>query len=118
MMTDGGSALLVECPIAGTGYHEAAMVWDQLGVGLRLRLRREPANPHDPRAVAVYMLGRRDGEEHMLGYVPREHTQAVAALLDMGWETILDARLTAVVPEGTYGEQLRMAVRVIRRRQF
>jgi hypothetical protein len=46
---------------------------------------REPANPHDTRAVRVEWNG------HMLGYVPRAENEALARQLDRGNQ--LEARI-------------------------
>lgn len=51
-----------------------------------LRLAREPANPHDKRAVAVYAGACK------IGYLPRVENAAAAHLLDSGHR--LFARIT------------------------
>jgi len=70
--------LLQESPLAGFQYHRAAAVWPFLREGEKLRLRREPRNPHDPYAVAVWFKN-----EH-LGYVPRHENRTLARLMDQG----------------------------------
>lgn len=57
--------------------------------GEGLDLRREPENPYDRNAVAVY-----DGEQH-LGYVPRADALAVSTALRLGHLTT--ATYTALV---------------------
>jgi hypothetical protein len=47
-------------------------------VGEQLRLKREPSNPHDRHAVAVWFKN-----EH-LGYIPRRENRTLARLLDQG----------------------------------
>ncbi len=71
---------LFDFAIAGGHYHSLPIARGLLTPGVRLRLRREPENPHDPNAVAV-MLG-----DMRLGYVPRRANLPVAALLDGGAE--------------------------------
>jgi hypothetical protein len=80
--------LVQSSPLAGFRYHEAAKVWDELRVGDRLDLVREPANPYDFNAVRVEWRGR------MLGYVPRAENQALAWAMDRG-ETV-SARVSAL----------------------
>ncbi len=70
------AALLMACTVAGAQYSEAGRVWDELGPDARLELRREPENPHDSKAVAVYWRGRK------LGYLPRYLCGRPAALMD------------------------------------
>jgi HIRAN domain len=77
--------LVQSSPVAGFQFHEGKQVWDQLKVGDALSLVREPANPHDARAVRVEWNG------HMLGYVPRAENDAVARQLDRGNK--LEARI-------------------------
>lgn len=70
------SILLQISPVAGFQYYDGPVVWDCLRPGDRLRLAREPGNPHDERAVAVYWHG------HKIGYLPRRENTAVAQMLD------------------------------------
>ena len=77
--------LIQSSPVVGFQFHEGKQLWDQLKVGDALTLVREPANPHDARAVRVEWNG------HMLGYVPRAENDAVARQLDRGNK--LEARI-------------------------
>jgi hypothetical protein len=72
------TVLIQESPIAGFEFHRGAAVWSSLHVGQMLELVREPTNPHDADAVAVYF------QEEKLGYVPRAENHAVAQMLDRG----------------------------------
>lgn len=75
----GTIRLLVQSsPLAGFQYHAGAALWTDLKVGDALDLIREPANPHDARAVRVEWQGMQ------LGYLPRAENAAVAAALDRG----------------------------------
>ena len=75
----GSVRLLVQSsPLAGFRYYAAAQVWQELRVGDRLELVREPDNPHDPNAIAVAWRG------HMLGYVPRRENGTLDWGLDRG----------------------------------
>ncbi len=70
--------LVQSSPLAGFRHHEAAIVWQELRVGDRLALVREPDNPYDANAVRVEWTGRK------LGYVPRTENAALAWAMDRG----------------------------------
>ncbi|WP_449426793.1 HIRAN domain-containing protein [Rhodanobacter umsongensis] len=67
---------LQDCRIAGSQYYDCLAVLPDLRPGDRLQLRRQPDNPHDPRAVEVLWHDRK------LGYLPRLDNAAAASLLD------------------------------------
>ncbi len=67
-----------QSPLAGFQYHGGERVWERLRVGDSLALVREPHNPYDEQAVALYWQGVK------LGYVPRVENTAVAQMLDRG----------------------------------
>lgn len=71
--------LIAEVDLAGVYYYQAEEVIDQLGFGDPLILRREPDNPHDAKAIAVY-----SADLVKLGYIPREKNELPARLLDEG----------------------------------
>ena len=52
-----------------------------------LTLRREPLNPHDRNAVAVF-----DACGQQLGYVPRQDAPTVAKVMDLGLPIIARCR--------------------------
>ena len=70
---------LLSTYVAGTDRYDGRSAVAALAPGDPLRLRREPENGYDRRAVSVWT---EDGL--MLGYVPRIHNQAVANLIDAG----------------------------------
>ena len=70
--------LIQESPVAGFQYHHGETVWPRLSAGDSLRLLREPDNPYDRRAVAVYW------GTSKLGYVPRAANTAVSQMMDRG----------------------------------
>jgi hypothetical protein len=73
--------------VAGAGrHHAAALAGEDVGPGRPLRLQRDPANEHDPNAIAVYAAG---GEQ--VGWVPREVAADLAGALDRGqrWSAIV-----------------------------
>ena len=94
--------LIQQCPLAGFQYHEGEALWEQLGVGNRLELVREPANPFDANAIRI------DWNGHKLGYLPRIQNLATARLLDEG--NRLEARIGGL--ERHSNPWARMAVEV------
>ena len=55
-------------PVAGVSYRADALPDASFDPGRRLALVREPANEHDPNAVAIF----NEARTLQLGYVPRE----------------------------------------------
>ena len=78
--------LIQNSPLAGSQYYAASKVWNDIRVGDRLALIREPENRHDRHAIRVEWNG------HKLGYVPRAENRAAAQALDAG--EVLEARVT------------------------
>jgi hypothetical protein len=72
-------------PLAGFQYYAGNARWEDMVVGDRLDLVREPDNVHDPWAVRVEWRGEK------LGYLPRKENRAVAMELDQGHR--VDARI-------------------------
>jgi hypothetical protein len=94
--------LLQESPLAGYQYHRASGVWPFLRVGEALKLRREPGNPHDPNAIAVWYKN-----EH-LGYVPRLENRTLAQMLDRGER--LEARIVRLLDDENPWRRIRFRV--------
>lgn len=98
---NGKMSMKTHCAIVGARYHPGAQDWilsrDEAlrsrspGPGyVKLLLRREPANEHDPNAVAVRgSLGALGGTVH-LGYLSRQDARTVARVMDAG----VDVRAT------------------------
>jgi hypothetical protein len=70
--------LVQDAPLAGFRYHEARAVWNELAPGDALQLVREPDNPHDANAIAVFWRDRK------IGYLPRTQNAALAWAMDRG----------------------------------
>ena len=52
---------ILECPVAGIGFHDIKDIWDELYVGAKIALVRERNNKYDKNAVAVALAGDYDG---------------------------------------------------------
>ncbi|MCY3689815.1 MAG: HIRAN domain-containing protein [Gammaproteobacteria bacterium] len=94
--------LLQVSPINGFQYYDGEKMLPRLRAGQRLSLRREPRNPHDERAVAVYRRNRK------LGYLPRAENTAVAYLMDSGER--LESVVAEVMPENYPWNAVRVKV--------
>lgn len=97
--------LVQSSPLAGFQYHAGRVLWNELKVGDELSLVREPANPHDPRAVRVEWRG------IQLGYLPRAENAAVATAMDRG-EPVA-ARIAALVEHRNPWRRVRIDVFVL-----
>lgn len=65
--------------IVGSSFYPGADVWlAKLAPGQRLRVEREPQNPYDANAIAVYIF------QQKLGHFPRGFAAEVAPLMDAG----------------------------------
>lgn len=94
--------MLQESPLAGYQYHRAASIWPFLQVGEQLHLKREPSNPHDPYAIAVWFRN-----EH-LGYIPRRENRTLARLLDQGEQ--LETTIVRLLEEENPWRKIRFRV--------
>ncbi len=70
--------ILQTSPLAGFQHHSGPVLYPLMRVGDSLALRREPANPHDTRAVRVEWRG------VQIGYAPRAENVDLARLMDRG----------------------------------
>jgi len=80
--------IIQESPLAGFQYYAGPHIWESFAVGNPLDLLREPGNPHDRRAVAVFYDG------FKIGYVPRAQNTAISQLMDRG--ELPDAKISAL----------------------
>jgi HIRAN domain len=68
-------------------HHSEALDSEDVAPGRPLELRRDPANPHDPNAIAVHAGGAGD----QVGWVPREVAAELALEIDAGrpWSAVV-----------------------------
>lgn len=102
-----------ECHLAGRKYHEADEVWEQLKVGAQLSLIAEPDNRFDPYAVGVFFHAE-DGEDHLLGYIPRGENKQLSAFLEMGWTDLFECRISKLDPEMHPENQVMLTIKIKR----
>jgi hypothetical protein len=103
----------MDCHLAGRKYHDADEVWEQLKVGTVLKLERDKENRADANAVMVVYQDK-DGEEFMLGYIPRSDNETIACLLEMGWTDIFECRISKLNPDAHPENQVYLTIRIVR----
>ena len=69
--------------IKGTSHYKGSTT-GRFTPGARLRLVREPHNPHDPNAIAIFAMN----DRHKAGYVPARRAKRLAQLMDTGVELV------------------------------
>ena len=74
------STLLLRTNVAGFRYYEGQRLWCDLDADQPLVLTREPHNPYDDMAVAIYW------KSGKLGYIPRENNTVIANIIDQGFK--------------------------------
>lgn len=102
-----GDAEQFHTKLAGVTFEDRQRVVARLAPGVPLRLERQPDNPHDPHACALF-----DPHGDQVGYFNRRLAAALAPLLDRGVE--YDVQVTEVTG-GREGESLGVNVRVAKR---
>ena len=109
---------LLECAVAGIGFHNIDDVWDELYVGAKIALVRERCNKYDRNAVAVALADDYDGDPDgldvncLLGYIPRTCNSAIAAIPDTGYGDIIEAEISEMNDRAPYSDRLHITVYV------
>ena len=101
--------------LAGRQYYDADLVWDYLRVGKEVRLEREMDNPHDPNAVQV--IFNKDGEDYLLGYIPRSDNRAIADFLEMGWDGAFRCVISGINPDTHPENQVHLTISILRHKE-
>jgi len=83
----------LNCDIAGFTYWDGAIAFENLKIGMILKIEFEPDNEHDPNAIALYY------EENKLGYIPRSMNDTMSTFLRMGYDDIFEARINRIDPQ-------------------
>jgi len=97
------SVPLFACHVAGFQYYEGPRIINKLCPGEQLLLRREPANPYDEKAIAVYTAAGRK-----LGYIPRFVNEIPARHMDQG--RMLAAQVKETDPAAAPWNMLEMTI--------
>lgn len=101
-----------ECHLAGAMYHDLDEVFDYLRIGTRLKLVREINNPYDKNAVQV--VYEKDGEDYLIGYIPRTENDTLAGFLEMGWGHIFRCTICKIEPEAHYENQIHLKISIVK----
>lgn len=108
--------LFMECSVAGISFHDIDDIWNELKVGTKLALVRHKDNAYDKNAVAVALADDYDGNlddfdfDFILGYIPRKDNEALAMMLDMGWEEMFDVEITELREHVPYSDRIHIAI--------
>lgn len=94
---------LFSCHAAGFQYYEGPQIINSLRHGEQLTLLREPANPHDGKAIAVYSAA---GQK--LGYLPAYINETPALQMDAGRK--FTALVKKIDPTAQPWEMLEMTI--------
>lgn len=70
--------------VRGTAHHQAAANRGDFRPGTPVHLAREPNNPHDPNAIAVFA----DNVYNRAGYVPKQTAARLTKLIDAGADVV------------------------------
>lgn len=92
--------------IAGFSYWDGPEAFEELKVGKRLDLVREPDNKFDDYAVAIYC------GDFKLGYIPRSDNHDISKYLDMGLDDIYETRIQRISPDEHPENQIEVIVYV------
>lgn len=105
-------------PIAGVSYHVApdSPLWNNIAEGQQLALVRHKANRHDHNAVAIALPQDYDGDAQrfdfnkIIGYIPRSANDTIAKMIDMGYESSLQAVISRYNPTGPVNDRLQVTI--------
>lgn len=89
-------------------------------VGTLLELQRDQENPYDKNAVAVVyskVADNNEKEEYLIGYLPRTSNTEIAQLLEMGWASIFECRISKINEDAHYENQIRLTIRIKQNQQ-
>jgi len=98
--------------IAGFTYYDGVDVFNDLKIGTKLFLKKEPKNPYDPKAVAVYY------QKTKLGYVPQAQNEVLSKLLNLGYPDMFEVKINQISPDSHPERQVRVVVRFKKRFEY
>ena len=87
--------MLFDSYVAGTTHIKDETVFDEIKVGDKLILQREPENRFDENAILVL-----DDKKRKLGYIPEKDNIVFARLMDAG--KYLIAKIDRIEPKGSF----------------
>jgi hypothetical protein len=103
------------CYVAGISFHNINDIWDELCIGAKLALVRQPDNKYDKNAIAVALADDYNPEEPesfdfnlILGYIPRSENEELATMMDEGYQ--VGAEITELNRHAPYNERLGITI--------
>ena len=97
--------LLFDSYVAGTSHIKDESVFDDIKVGDRLILQREPDNRFDENAILVL-----DKEKRKMGYIPEKDNIVFTRLMDAG--KYLIAMIDRIEPKGSF-RQINLSIYLV-----
>jgi hypothetical protein len=103
------------CYVAGISFHNINDIWDELCIGAKLALVRQPDNKYDKNAIGVALADDYNPDEpesfdfnFILGYIPRSENEELAAMMDEGYQ--VGAEITELNRHAPYNERLGITI--------
>jgi len=94
---------LLQCFIRGFQYYEGPEIIEEINKIGQVELVREPENPYDSNAIAIYFEGKK------LGFIPREENTILSTLMDAELLSF-HIEITHIEPEAMDWEKVFVAV--------
>lgn len=101
----GSQTAILTVEVSGTQYEGRSQRLENYARGNKVNLTREPSNPYDSNAIAVTAP---NGDS--LGNLPSCISNSLAPLLDVGFASIGDARISYLLPLSQRGGRAKKAV--------
>lgn len=98
---------LAHFDIAGFTFYDGALVFNDLKIGTKLRLKLDKNNKYDARAVAIY-LG-----EFKLGFIPRSENRIFYKLFTVGLHKHIEARIQRISKDAHPENQISVVAHLI-----
>jgi len=97
---------LIETHVAGYPHYMKVTDTVVMSKGMPLRMKREPRNKYDPRAITLYF------DHRKIGYIPRAENRLLSRMPDGGIG--LQARISTFQPQNDPWERVRVEVEMMR----
>jgi len=94
----------MSCHLAARQYYDADLVFEYLRVGKEVRLERE-------------VIFNKDGEDYLLGYIPRSDNRAIADFLEMGWDGAFRCVISGINPDTHPEHQVHLTISILRHKE-
>lgn len=92
--------------IAGFSYWDGLDVIDELKIGTKLKLKAEPTNGYDPKAVKIMY------KDTMLGYIPRTDNRDISKFLQLGHKDLFKVQIAQIDLENHPEKQILVSVKI------